>query len=94
MKSLLLFLIILSCTRSLAFAGQVADTAIKTEFLGTGATGQFDSRTIAGADAIKRLEEVPGISTNNTAQWCLNAIQLLHLVGDKMPETHELWNSK
>jgi hypothetical protein len=65
-----------------------------TEFLNARTKGQFDSRIVTGADAIKRLEEVPGISTNNTAQWCLNAIQLLELVGDKMPEKHELWNSK
>ena len=62
------------------------------EFLSPRTKGQFDSRTVTGAEAIKTIEEVPGISTNNTAQWCLNAIQLLQLVGDKMPDSHMLWN--
>jgi hypothetical protein len=54
---------------------------------------QFDSNTIQGADVLKPLEEVPSISTNNTAQWCLNAIQVLELVGDQMPEQHVLWTT-
>jgi hypothetical protein len=61
------------------------------EFLGERTRRQFDARLVKGPDVLKPLEEVPGISTNNTAQWCLNAIQLLGLVGDKMPEQHALW---
>jgi hypothetical protein len=63
------------------------------EFLGERTRRQFDARLINGPHVLKPLEEVPGISTNNTAQWCLNAIQLLGLVGDKMPEQHVLWTS-
>ncbi len=50
-------------------------------------------RLVTGSNALKPLEEVTDISTNNTAQWCLNAIQLLELVGDKMPEQHPFWNA-
>jgi hypothetical protein len=37
---------------------------------------------------------VIGVSTNNTAQWCLNAIELLELVGDKLPENHPVFNEE
>lgn len=52
---------------------------------------QFDTKPVNGVGVLKSLEEVPEISTNDTAQWCLNAIQLLELVGDKIPEQHPLW---
>lgn len=42
--------------------------------------------TIAGPDALKPLIEAPKVSTNHTAQWSLNAIQLLEFVGDKIPQ--------
>ena len=35
----------------------------------------------------KPLEEIPWITTNFTAQWCLKAIVCLELIGDAMPET-------
>ncbi|GGK77644.1 hypothetical protein GCM10011405_26770 [Rufibacter glacialis] len=63
------------------------------EFLTPRTKAQFDPQLIQGVQALKPLEEVPTISTNNTAQWCLNAIQLLELVGDQMPEQNELWSS-
>jgi hypothetical protein len=56
-------------------------------------SGQFDPTLVEGANALKPLEEVPDISTNNTAQWCLNAIELLELVGDQMPEQNALWST-
>ena len=31
------------------------------------------------------IDEIRNVSTNNTAQWCLNAIELLELVPDQMP---------
>ncbi|HUJ11386.1 MAG TPA: hypothetical protein VL171_15325 [Verrucomicrobiae bacterium] len=46
----------------------------------------FSSRRIEGPDVPSPVDEVPGISTNDTAQWCLNAIELLQLVGDSLPE--------
>lgn len=53
--------------------------------------GQFDPRLIDGVQAVKPLQEVATISTNNTAQWCLNAMQLLALIGDQMPAQSPLW---
>jgi len=61
------------------------------EFLDEKTQSQFDTKPVSGVNVLKPLEEVPDISTNNTAQWCLNAIQLLELVGDKIPEQHPLW---
>ena len=39
-----------------------------------------------GIQSLQPVYEVRGASTNNTAQWCLNAIELLQLVGDQLPE--------
>jgi hypothetical protein len=40
------------------------------------------------------MEVSPTTSTNETAQWCLNAIQVLELIGDKIPEDHPLWEEE
>lgn len=56
--------------------------------------GTFDWTTIFTPTVLKPIDEIPYVSTNNTAQWCLNAIELLELVGDKMPEKHPLWSEK
>jgi YetA-like protein len=69
------------------------DSAWKA-FLAPGTNGQFTPLLVNGANALKPLEEVKNISTNNTAQWCLNAIQLLEMVGDKIPEKHPFWANK
>lgn len=53
----------------------------------------FDPVPVAETEALKALQEVPGISTNHTAQWCLNAIQLLELVGDELPRKHKFWKA-
>jgi hypothetical protein len=60
----------------------------------TGSLSQFDTRMINGAEALKPLEEVPSVTTNNTAQWALNAIQLLEMLGDNVPAENLLWNKK
>jgi hypothetical protein len=65
-----------------------------TEFLAPRTANQFDSRRVELPNAVKPLEEVPDISTNNTAQWCLNAIQLLQLVGDHIPNEHPFWTER
>jgi len=62
-------------------------------FLNSRTNSQFETKTISGTDVLKTIEEAPGVSTNNTAQWCLNAIELLELAGDKMPEQNPLWNT-
>ena len=37
-------------------------------------------------NSLQPIYEVEGVSTNTTAQWGLNAIQLLELVGNSIPE--------
>jgi len=43
-------------------------------------------RKIESPDVPHALDEIPFVSTNDTAQWSLNAIELLQLVGDSIPE--------
>ncbi len=43
---------------------------------------------LEGNETLEPVYEVQGISTNNTAQWSLNAIQLLELIGEDLPEDH------
>lgn len=53
----------------------------------------FANRKLVNAPSLLRpVYEVAGVSTNNTAQWCLNAIELLQLIGDKIPENHPLFS--
>ena len=47
---------------------------------------RFSSRRVEGPDVPEAIDEIPRISTNDTAQWCLNAIELLELVGNSLPE--------
>lgn len=60
------------------------------DFFGSGPRGavraMFASRRIDTADVPAAVDEVPGVSTNNTSQWSLNAIELLELVGKYLPE--------
>ncbi|MFH0988767.1 MAG: hypothetical protein V1799_01985 [bacterium] len=58
------------------------------EFLNTRARyyPDFTMQKFEGSQSLQPVYEVIGISTNNTAQWCLNAIELLELVGDQLPE--------
>lgn len=63
------------------------------EFLGSDGTRYqtpFNMVLFDGDATLEPVYEVPGVSTNNTAQWCLNAIELLELVGDDLPENHPL----
>ncbi len=48
----------------------------------------FNMARYEGSETLEPLYEVPGVSTNNTAQWSLNAIQLLELIGNDLPEDH------
>ena len=45
----------------------------------------FNMQKFNGIQSLQPVYEVKGVSTNNTAQWCLNAIELLQLVGDELP---------
>lgn len=47
---------------------------------------RFNTVRYEGPDVPRPVDEIPtGVTTNNTAQWGLNVIQLLELVGDQMP---------
>lgn len=54
----------------------------------------FDPVDVDPLETIAPIKEVPRISTNSTAQWCLNAIQLLELIGNEIPKEHDRWNKK
>jgi hypothetical protein len=65
------------------------------DFLGSGPRGgarqMFSSTRIESADVPIAVDEVAGVSTNNTAQWSLNAIELLEMVGKYLPENDPRW---
>ncbi|HWA24190.1 MAG TPA: Tat pathway signal sequence domain protein [Lacunisphaera sp.] len=47
--------------------------------------GPLPVQTIRGADVLRPVDEARGVSSNDTAQWGLAAIQCLALVGDAQP---------
>jgi hypothetical protein len=65
------------------------------DFLGTGARVNarppFASTRLDGADVPIAVEEIAGVSTNNTAQWSLNAIELLEMAGRFLPANDPRW---
>jgi len=46
----------------------------------------YGSKLISGSEVTNPIHENPRIGTNGTAQWGLNAIIMLELIGDKMPD--------
>jgi hypothetical protein len=46
----------------------------------------FDAKDVPNAGNCDVLKEIPGISTNSTAQWCLNVIVALEFAGKWLPE--------
>jgi len=54
----------------------------------------FNTTLVDTQELLKPVYEVEGVSTNNTAQWCLNAIELLELVGDQIPDDHALFSGE
>lgn len=59
---------------------------------GPDGSAQFDPVNLEGWSVYKPLQEIPRVSTNSTSQWCLNAIEVLEMVGDKIPAENPLWN--
>ncbi len=47
----------------------------------------FTTTLVPGAGNHKELVEIPWISTNFVAQWCLNIIMVLDFIDDSLPET-------
>jgi len=54
----------------------------------------FNTTTFDEPGSLESVEEVQGVSTNNTAQWSLNAIELLELAGDQIPNDHPRFENK
>lgn len=48
---------------------------------------------VEGPEVPRPVHEMRFVSTNDAAQWSLNAIQVLELAGDRMPEHHPLWEA-
>lgn len=61
-----------------------------TEFLND--RSMFEPVVVDGVNVLKPLQEIPRVSTNSTSQWCLNAIEILEMIGDKIPDQNPLWN--
>ncbi|MDQ3812960.1 MAG: dienelactone hydrolase family protein [Armatimonadota bacterium] len=57
----------------------------------SGSQTTFVAQKIEGPDVPVSVDEVPNVSTNHTAQWCLNAIELLDMVGEHLPENDAAW---
>ncbi len=47
--------------------------------------GRFATVKVEGPEVVTPIEEVPGLSTNSTAQGCLELIEVLDMCGDRMP---------
>lgn len=55
---------------------------------------RFQTIRLTGPQVLHPMEVSPQTSTNETAQWSLNAIQVLALIGDQIPEEHPLWDQE
>ena len=53
--------------------------------LGRRPQSMFPTRKVEGADVLSPIEEIQGLSTNSVAQWCLNAIEVMEMCGDRAP---------
>jgi hypothetical protein len=45
---------------------------------------RFATTSLKGPEVLNPIDEVPGLSTNSTAQGCLEAIEVLEMCGDQM----------
>ena len=69
------------------------------ELLGGGGRGglrrsMYAATRVEPPEVPRPIEEVPWAGTNGTAQWSLNAIQVLALAGDHVPERSPLWDQE
>ena len=55
-------------------------------FLARGRRDPFTSVKINDANVPAAIDEIRNVSTNSTSQWSLNAIELLELVGNDIPQ--------
>lgn len=56
----------------------------------TGLRNMYSSTLVTPPLVLNPVHENPFVSTNSTAQWGLNAIFMLDLIGDKIPDTKTL----
>jgi hypothetical protein len=63
-------------------------------FLRRGRSEVFPMHRVEGPDILNPIDEVPRLSTNGAAQWSLNAIELLALIGDYLPADDPAWSGK
>jgi hypothetical protein len=52
----------------------------------------FNPTQVTTPAVLRPMTEIKKLSTNNVAQWSLNAIELLELIGKDIPEHHPLWD--
>ena len=57
-----------------------------------GRASMFTPGKVEGPEVLNPIDELPRLSTNRTSQWCLNAIELLELIGEQMPEHNPRWD--
>ena len=46
---------------------------------------------IDGPEVPNPIDEIPHLSTNDNSQWCLNAIELLQMIGNDLPAHDPYW---
>ena len=51
-----------------------------------GQANLYGSTVMNGSEVLNPIHENPNVGTNGTAQWGLNAIMMLELIGDKIPD--------
>ena len=49
----------------------------------------FGNKTVSGVNSLNTVIENERVSTNGAAQWSLNALYMLRLIGDKMPQQQQ-----
>lgn len=79
-------------TKDPKYAQRAWDQFLPSDQPGRFGSGKFDSHILKGPMVLKPLNEISNISTNSTAQWCLNAIELLQLAGDSIPVHNTVWD--
>ena len=81
-----------SVTGDSTYAQEAWRRLLRTNPRRKGNLPMFEMNIYDRKDSLEPVYEIRNISTNFTAQWCLNAIQILELVGNDIPEEHERFN--
>jgi hypothetical protein len=81
-----------SVTKDVKYAKRAWDAFLPNAQSQFNRGSRFDWQLLKGSTVIKPMYEIKNVSTNGTAQWCLNAIELLQLAGDAMPINNAMWD--